>query len=108
MAFWQMSDLVLERGGDIDGGVGDDQGLVVGGNIHEEDVADAAAGAQTGFAGDDRAQQLVAVQAAFHQQFRFTFSNELDGFGGRCMAVRSFNDFDAVEVDAGRPRRLRR
>ena len=101
MAFWQMSALSSRVGGDIDGGVGNDQGLVVSGNIHEKDVTDAAAGAQARVASDDGAKQFVTMQAAFHQQFRFAASNELHRFGSRCPAVRSFNDFDAVEVHAG-------
>ena len=68
MAFWQMSTLSSRRGRDVDGGVGDDQDLVVGRHVHDEDVADAAARAQAGLARHDRAQQLVGVQAALHQQ----------------------------------------
>ena len=41
---------------------------MVGRHVHDEDVADAAAGAQPGLARDDRAEQLVGVQAALHQQ----------------------------------------
>ena len=53
-------DLVFERRRDVDRGVGDDEHLVIGRHVHDEDVADAAAGAQTRLPRDDRAEQLVA------------------------------------------------
>ena len=43
--------LVLERRRDVDRRVGDDQHLVIGRHVHEEDVADAAARAQARLAG---------------------------------------------------------
>ena len=43
--------LVLERRRDVDRGVGDDQHLVVGRHVHQEDVAEAPAGAQAGLLG---------------------------------------------------------
>ena len=42
--------------------------LVIGRHIHEEHVAQAPAGAESGLFGDDRAQHLVRVQAPFHHQ----------------------------------------
>ena len=41
-------DLVLQRRRDVDRRVGDDQHLVIGRHVHDEHVADAAAGAQAG------------------------------------------------------------
>ena len=96
-------DLVLERRRDVDRRVGDDQHLVVGRHVHDEDVADAAARAQPGLARDDRAEQLVGVQAALHQQLRLALRAPArrpaaaDG-----VAVRSIDDPTRAEVDPSR------
>ena len=84
-------DLVLERRRDVDRRVGDDQHLVIGRHVHDEDVADAAAGAQPGLARDDRAEQLVGVQAALHQQLGLALPHQLHRLGRRrrgCAARR--------------------
>ena len=88
-----MSDLVFERGRDIDGGIGDDQDLMVGRHIHDEDVTDAPSGAQSRLARHDRAEQFVSVQAAFHQQLGLALPDEFHGLRGRIVAVRGIDDF---------------
>ncbi len=92
MAFWQMSILSSSVGAMLIARVGDDEDLVIGGNVHDEHVTDAAARAQAGLARDDRAQQLVGVQAALHQELGLALANELHRFGRRAMAVRSVDD----------------
>ena len=94
-------DLVLERRRDVDRRVGDDEHLVIGRHVHDEHVADAAAGAQPGLARDDRAEQLVGVQAALHQQLGLALAHQLDGLRRRRVAVRRVDDPRAAEVDAG-------
>jgi hypothetical protein len=59
-------DLVFKLGGDVDGRVGDQQGAGIGRRIHDEDVGDAAGGAQAGVALHGGLHQLVGVQAALH------------------------------------------
>ena len=63
-------DLVLERRRDVDGGIGDDQGLVVARHVHDEAMADAPGRADAGLARHDGAHQFVGVQAALHQGLR--------------------------------------
>ena len=52
-------DLGGEVGGDVDGGVGHDQHVIEPGDIHDEDVAQAAVGAQAAVAFDDVTEELV-------------------------------------------------
>ena len=85
-------DLVVERRRDVDRRVGDDQHLVIGRHVHDEDVADAPAGAQPGLARDHRAEQLVGVQAALHQQLRFARAHQRHRFRRGLMAVRGLDD----------------
>ena len=75
-------------GRDVHGGVGDEQRLRMRGNVHDEDVADAPAGAKPSLALGDRGQQLVRMQASLHQQLGFARAHERDGFLGRRLAVR--------------------
>ena len=65
---------------------------MIGRHVHDEHVADAASGAQPGFAGNDRAEKLVGVQASFHQQLGLALAHELDGFGRRRVTVRHVDD----------------
>ena len=58
--------LVFELRLDVDGRVGDQQGARIGRRIHDEDMADAARGAQAGIALHGDLHQLVGVQAALH------------------------------------------
>jgi len=58
-------DFVFEFGGDVDGGVGDEQGAGVGRRIHNKNVGDAAGGAQPCIAVHGRLHQFIGVQAPF-------------------------------------------
>ena len=84
---------------DVHGGVGDEQRLGMVGHVHDEDVADAPAGAQPGLALRDLGQQLVRVQAALHEELRLALAHERDGLLGRRLAVRRVDDLDAAEVE---------
>ena len=92
--------LVFQRRRDVDRRVGHDQDLVIGRHVHDEDVADAPADAQAGLLRHDRAQQLVGVQAAFHQQLGLAGADQRHRLRGRRMAVRGIHDPDLAEVDA--------
>ena len=70
IAFWQMSTLSSSVGAMLMAASVTIEHLVIGRHVHDEDVADAAARAQARLARDDRAQQLVGVQAALHQELR--------------------------------------
>ena len=85
-------DLVLHRRRDVHGGIGDDQRLRVGRDIHDEAVADASRRAQAGVAPDDRAHQLVGVKAALHQRLRLALAHQLDRLVGGRLAVRRVDD----------------
>ena len=65
---------------------------MVGGHVHEEDVADAPAGAQPRLPRDHGAQQLVGVQAALHQQLGLALAHERDRLRRRGVAVRDVDD----------------
>ena len=85
-------DLVLQRRRDVDRGVGDDEDLVIRRHVHDEHVTEPAAGAQTRLPRHDRAQQLVRVQAAFHQQLGLALADQVDGLRRGRMAVRRVDD----------------
>ena len=91
---------------DVHGGVGDEQRLGMRRHVHDEDVADAAAGAQPGLALGDRGQQLVGVEAALHEQLGLALAHERDGLLGRRLAVRRVDDLDAGDIDAAGLREL--
>ena len=59
-------DLVFELRLDVDGCIGDEQGARVGRRVHDEDVGDAARGAQAGVARHGDLHELVGVEAALH------------------------------------------
>ena len=99
--------LVLERRRDVDGRVGDDEHLVVGRHVHDEHMAHAAAGAQAVLARDHGPQQLVGVQAAFHQELGLALPHQLHGLRRRTVTVRRIDDPQRIEVDVVRPRHLR-
>ena len=99
-------DLVLQRRRDVDRRVGDHQDLVVRRDVHDEHVADASAGAQPRLLGHDGTQQLVAVQAAFHQQLGLALSNQFDRFCRRGMTVRRVDNPKPAERDSVRLRDL--
>ena len=91
-------DLAGEVGGDVDGGVGDDQRVLVAGHIHHEAMADAARRADAGLARDDRAHQLVGMKAALHQGFGLALAHEFDGLVGGVVAVRGGHEGECRDV----------
>ena len=101
-------DLVLERRRDVDRRVGDDEDLVVGRHVHDEHVADAPAGAQPGLLRHDRAEQLVAVQAALHQQLGLALPHQLHRLAAARMAVRRVDDPDADRARSRSPSAISR
>jgi len=104
-------DLVGEGRGDVDRSIGDDQGILVAGNVHHKAMADPARGANTSIAHNHGTHQLVRVKAALHEGFGLPLPDEPDRLGGRVMAVRRLLDLEARDisfrlssrvVDAGR------
>ena len=91
--------LVLERRRDIDGGVSDDEDLVVRGHVHDEHVTDTAPRAQPGFLGDDRAKDLIAVQASLHQELGFSTANQFHRLSRGSMAVRHVDNANLTKMD---------
>jgi hypothetical protein len=63
---WTLS---FSVGRDVHGRVGDDQRVLVVGNVHDEAVADPPRGAKAGLPRNHRRHQLVGVEAALHQRF---------------------------------------
>ena len=99
--------LDIEVREDVDRGVGDEQRFGIGRHIHDEDMADAAVGAQPGGLCGHGSHQLVGVQTALHQYFALAGMDQLDGLGGgRSLAGRSIDDFEAADVQAVLRRRL--
>ncbi len=68
-------------------------------NVHDENVADAPGGAKSSLPLGDCRQQLVRMQASFHQQLGFARANDLNRFLRRRLAVRDIDDVDAVDVN---------
>ncbi len=68
-------------------------------NVHDEDVADAPAGAKPGLALRDRAEKLIGMQASLHQQLGLARANELDRLLCRRLTVRNIDDVDAFNVE---------
>ena len=82
---------------DVDGGVGDEERLVVGRHVHGEDMADPARAAQAALARHDGRHQLVGVQAALHQRPGAALAAEPHGGGrGRVRRLR-LDQLAAVE-----------
>ena len=92
-------DLVLQRGRDIDGGVRDDQDLVIGRHIHHEDVAEAPRRAQSGFARNHGRHEFVRVQAALHQELGPTRAYQLHRPSRGLVTVRRVDDLDIPKRD---------
>ena len=92
--------LLFQRRGDVDCRVGDEQRPMIGGDVHDEDVADAARGPQAVGAGDHFAHQFVGVEAAFHQGFGVAIAHQRYGNGRGIVAVLGIDDADAAEVEA--------
>ena len=89
---------------DVHRGVGDEQGLRMPRDVHDEDVADAASGPQPGFALHDFGQQLIGMQASLHQEFGLARADELDSLLGGGLAVRHVDDLGVAEVERKRLR----
>ena len=79
--------LAIEIRKNVDGGVGDEDGLAIGRNIHHEHVADAPLRAQPADLRSNASHQLVSVQAAFHQHLALARVNELNGLCCGSLAV---------------------
>ena len=93
IAFWTDVDLVLERRRDVDRGVGDDQDLVIRRHVHDEDVADAAPGAQAGLlARRPRRAARRVCRLPFIRSSACALANQLDRLRRRRMAVRRVDD----------------
>ena len=90
----------VEVRGDIDRGVGDEDGLGIGRHVHDEDVTDAPGGPKSGRTGGDGPHQFVGVQAALHQQLTLRLADHLDRFRRRRVAVRHVDDLRTFERDA--------
>ena len=65
IAFWQMSTLSSSVGRDVDRRIRHDQDLVVRRHVHQERMAQAPAGAESGFFGDDRASTSSECRLPF-------------------------------------------
>ena len=87
---------------DVHRGIGDEQRLRMVRNVHHEDVADTPGGAKSSLPLRDCPQQLIRMQASFHQQLGFARANELDRFLRRRLAVRGVDDVDALDVEIER------
>ncbi|CPM93354.1 Uncharacterised protein [Bordetella pertussis] len=92
--------LGFQVGEDVDGRIGDEQRLGIGGHVHDEHMADAALGAQPGVARHDLVHQFVGMQAALHQQAGLPAAHQLDRGGGRGVAVRRIDDGRPAQVQA--------
>ena len=92
--------LVLERGLDVDGRIGDHERVRIGGDVGKEHVAEAACGTQTVVLGDHCAHQLVGVQRAFHQGLDLKTAGHRHCKLRRLHAVDRIHDADAGKVQA--------
>src|SRR5262249_18962286 len=91
--------LGLEIRRDVYCRIGDEQGLRMAGNVHDEHVADAPSRPQAGLALHYLRQHLVGVQASLHQELGFPGANELDSLFGRGVAMRHVDDVHAAEIE---------
>ncbi len=92
--------LFLQRGGDVDRGVGDDQAVFAARHVHHEAMADAARGAQPGLAPHHRGHELVGVQAALHERLGLALAHPLHGCCRGRLAVGCVDDRHGREIDA--------
>jgi hypothetical protein len=90
--------LFRQRGGDVDGGIGDDERTRVRRRLHHEAMAHAAPAAKR--AGHDGAHQLVGVQASLHQRLDLAFDRQLHAARGGGVAVRDVLDPQRAERQA--------
>ena len=75
-------------------------GLGMARHVHDEAMADAAGGADAGVARHDGAHQLVGMQAALHQGFGPSGAHQLDGLGGRVVAVLGVDQLEGARCRA--------
>jgi hypothetical protein len=68
-------------------------------NIHDEDVADTAGGAKPGLALRDCPEELIGMEASFHQQLGFACANNLDRLLCCRLTVRNIDDVEALNVE---------
>ena len=89
----------LQSGANVERGVGDQQRLAVQRDVEAKYMRHASPRAQLR-AQQHGVNQLVGVQAAFHQHFHFPIDRHFGRFFSRRMAVRYRDDLDAAQVDA--------
>ena len=77
-------DLVLQIGGDVDRGVGDQQQVIEARNVHDENMGQPPRAAQAAILLHDLMQQLVRVQMALHDRLSQALQDQRDGLG-RCL-----------------------
>ena len=94
---WTLSS---SSGSDIDGGVSDEQGAGVGRRVHDEDVGDAACGAQAGVAVHGGLHQLVGVQAALHHGLGVARAADGDADLGGLLFASGLEDRIRGNIDA--------
>ena len=92
--------LVFKLGLDIDGGIGDEQGPGIGGGVHHEHVADAAGGAEAGFALHGSFHQLVRMQAALHHGLGVAAAAHGDAEHGSFVFGFCMEDGEGADVGA--------
>jgi hypothetical protein len=93
--------LGLEIREDVDGGVGDEQNVGIGGHVEDKDVADAPPGAQPAVLCHDLVHQHVGVQAALHQALRLTVADQAHRGRRRFLLARDVHDRARAQVEAG-------
>ena len=92
-------DLGFQVGRDVDGGIGDEEVTRVAFHLHDENVADAAVGADALVAVQRCTHEFIGMQAAFHQGLGFAVADQFDGTFGCRMAVLDIFDAIARQVD---------
>jgi len=70
----------------------------VGRHVHDEHVADAPLGPQTGFGGGHRAHELIGVEAALHQQLALACVDQFDSLVGCGFAMLRVHKFAAANI----------
>jgi hypothetical protein len=91
--------LVLKAGEDVNGGIGYGEHLVVGGDVHEEDMADPPRRPQARVALDHLAHELVGVKASLHQECRSPKPDQLDRPGRSGVAIGDIDYFVGRDVE---------
>ena len=89
--------LMLERGLDVDGRIGDDERLGINRNVHGKDVADPPIRPKPRTGRHPRAHEFVGMQATLHKHRDLTGDGQFSGARGRCMTVRDRLDLNATQ-----------